>query len=59
MGKGYRRLEHHRKVKSKNPNAVALGHKGGIVGGPARASALTKEERVKIARMGGHARSSG
>lgn len=59
MAKGYRRLEHHRKVRSRNPHAVALGHKGGLKGGPARAAALSKEERVKIARMGGHARSSG
>ncbi len=33
----------------KNPHAVALGRKGGKVGGKARAKALTAEERHSIA----------
>jgi len=39
-----------------NKNAVALGRLGGLKGGPARASALTKSRRVAIARSGGIAR---
>ena len=34
----------------KDPNAVALGRKGGAKGGPARAAALTPERRREIAR---------
>jgi hypothetical protein len=34
----------------KDPNAVALGRKGGKKGGPARAKALTPEQRSEIAR---------
>lgn len=34
----------------KNPTAVALGKLGGSKGGKARASALSKKERVAIAR---------
>lgn len=41
---------------SKNKAAVALGHKGGLKGGPARAKALTKKQRVAIATQGGKAR---
>jgi hypothetical protein len=37
----------------KNPHAVALGRLGGLVGGPARAEALTAGERSAIGRMGG------
>lgn len=33
----------------KNPHAVALGRRGGKVGGKARAAALTAEERRSIA----------
>lgn len=42
--------------KPKNPHATALGSKGGKVGGPARAKALTQAERTRIARQGGKAR---
>lgn len=38
--------------------AVRLGHAGGLRGGPARAAALSPNERTKIARMGGEARAS-
>jgi hypothetical protein len=34
----------------KNPNAVALGHLGGLKGGKARAKKLTPEQRKEIAR---------
>lgn len=33
----------------KNPHAVALGRRGGKIGGKARAAALTAEERRSIA----------
>jgi len=33
-----------------NPNAAALGRLGGLKGGPARAAALTREQRRAIAR---------
>ncbi len=39
---------------TKNPNAVALGRLGGI----ARASSLTKEERSAIAKKGSAARNA-
>lgn len=45
-----------RKVKDKDPNAVALGKKGGKKGGPARAQSLTASERRSIAEKGGLAR---
>jgi hypothetical protein len=35
---------------NKDPAAVALGRKGGLKGGRARADSLTPEERKKIAR---------
>jgi hypothetical protein len=34
----------------KDPAAVALGRKGGLKGGPARAAKMTPEERSKAAR---------
>ena len=34
----------------KDPAAVALGRKGGLKGGKARAAELTPEQRAKIAR---------
>ena len=36
--------------------AAKLGSKGGKSGGPARAKALTKSQRVAIASKGGHAK---
>jgi hypothetical protein len=36
--------------KKKNPYAVALGRRGGLKGGPARASNMTPEERSESAR---------
>lgn len=42
--------------KKKNPHAVALGRKGGLKGGPARAAKLTPEERRASAQKAAHAR---
>ncbi len=41
---------------AKDPNAVALGRKGGKKGGKARASKLSPERRREIAAMGGRAK---
>ncbi len=40
----------------KDPAAVALGRKGGLKGGKARAAKLTAEQRSKIARRAAQAR---
>ncbi len=40
----------------KNPAAVALGRKGGLKGGRARADKLTAEQRSEIARRAAAAR---
>lgn len=40
----------------KDPAAVALGRKGGLKGGAARAATLTPEERREIARKAAAAR---
>jgi len=40
----------------KNPAAVALGHLGGLKGGPARAKALTPEQRKEIAQKAARTR---
>jgi len=37
-------------ANTKNPNAVALGRLGGLKGGPARASKLSKKKRSEIAK---------
>ena len=42
--------------KRKNPAAVALGRKGGLVGGKARAASLSPEERSEIAKRAAAAR---
>lgn len=46
------------KTRRKNPHAVALGRLGGKKGGPARAAAMTAEERQERARKGGIARNA-
>ena len=43
-------------ASKKNPHAVALGRKGGKVGGPARAASLTAKERSEIAMKAARAR---
>jgi hypothetical protein len=40
----------------RNPAAVALGRLGGLKGGKARKAALTKDERVEIAKKAAAAR---
>ena len=42
--------------QSKDPAAVELGRKGGLKGGPARASKLTPEQRSESARKAVQAR---
>jgi len=42
--------------RRKNPAAVALGRKGGLKGGRARAAALSPEERSDIAKRAAAAR---
>lgn len=42
--------------EGKDPAAVALGRKGGLKGGPARAKKLTPEERSEAARKAARAR---
>ena len=41
---------------SKDPAAVALGRKGGLKGGKARAAKMTAEQRTDIARKAAKAR---
>lgn len=43
-------------ARRKDPAAVALGRKGGIKGGPARAAKLTPEQRSESARKAVRAR---
>ena len=40
----------------KDPAAVALGRRGGLKGGKARAALLTKEQRVEMAKIAARAR---
>ena len=42
--------------KGKDPAAVALGRKGGLKGGKARAASLTKKQRSDIAKKAAAAR---
>ena len=42
--------------KGKDPNAVALGRKGGLKGGKARAANMTPEQRSDAARKAAQAR---
>ena len=42
--------------KKKNAAAVALGRRGGLKGGKARAAKLTKEQRIESARKAAKAR---
>lgn len=49
-------LERQRLSAALNPHAVALGHLGGLKGGPARAAKLTASRRRAIARIAARAR---
>jgi hypothetical protein len=42
--------------ESKDPAAVALGRKGGLKGGPARAASMTKKQRTEAAKKAARAR---
>ena len=42
--------------EGKDPNAVALGRKGGLKGGKARAAKLTKKQLSDIGKAGANAR---
>ena len=42
--------------EGKDPNAVALGRKGGLIGGKARAAKLTAKQRSDIAKKAAKAR---
>ena len=42
--------------QEKDPNAVALGRKGGLKGGPARKAKLTPQQRQESARKAAIAR---
>lgn len=42
--------------EGKDPNAVALGRKGGLIGGKARAEKLTAKQRSEIAQIAANAR---
>lgn len=44
------------KPDNKDPAAVALGRKGGLKGGKARAESLSPEERSEIAKKAARAR---
>lgn len=44
------------KPRKKDPAAVALGRRGGLKGGKARAAALSAEERSEIAKRAAAAR---
>lgn len=43
-------------IGDKDPAAVALGRKGGLKGGKARAKALSKKKRAEIAKKAAKAR---
>jgi len=45
-----------RQEPEKDPAAVALGRKGGLKGGPARAAKLTPKKRSQIAKKAAQAR---
>jgi len=47
---------HEQPVKKKNAAAVALGRKGGLKGGKARAAKMTKEQRSESAKKAAMAR---
>lgn len=49
-------IEESPEESGKDPNAVALGRKGGLKGGKARADKLTAEERSEIAKKAAAAR---
>lgn len=53
---GSERAEHDPIERDKDPAAVALGRRGGLKGGKARADSLTPEQRAEIARKAAFSR---
>lgn len=49
-------MAEHQQTREKDPAAVALGRKGGLKGGRARAAKMTPEERSESARKAVQAR---
>lgn len=49
-------IEEENPDEGKDPNVVALGRKGGLKGGKARATKLTPEQRSEIAKKAAKAR---
>jgi len=49
-------IEEENPNKGKDPSAVALGRKGGLKGGKARAAKLTPKQRSEIAKIAANAR---
>jgi len=56
MGQPQGQASKKKTAKKKDPAAVALGRKGGLKGGKARAAKLTKEQRSESARKAAKAR---
>ena len=56
FSKAVRYIEFMPKTRRKNQAAVSLGRRGGLKGGPARAAAMTDEERSESARKAVNAR---
>jgi hypothetical protein len=56
VGKATRTAPKKARKPRKNPHAVALGRKGGLKGGVARAKNLTPEQRRQIAKAAAQAR---
>lgn len=48
--------EERRQEGTKDPAAVALGRKGGLKGGPARAAKMSKKARIASAKKAANAR---
>jgi len=56
VGEATREAPQTETLPAKDPAAVALGRKGGLVGGKARAAKLTPKQRSDIARKAAAAR---
>ena len=49
-------VESPQEPRKKDPAAVSLGRRGGLIGGPARAKKMTAEERKESARKAAESR---
>jgi len=56
IGLGEAKEELDGSATTKDPAAVALGRRGGLKGGSARAASLTREQRSEIARLAAQSR---